>query len=86
MKGFLKFGVLALVLVLVSGCGSSSTKGKVLTCTMSENSEGMDMAMTKHNNSIFRFICTLFVLTDIIAGVTPAFLTPSYLTALPVTE
>ena len=45
MKGFLKYGVLALVLVLVSGCGSTS-KGKVLTCTMSENSEGMDMAMT----------------------------------------
>ena len=45
MKGFLKFGVLALVLVLVSGCGSTS-KGKVLTCTMSEKEESMSMKMT----------------------------------------
>ena len=45
MKGFLKFGVLALVLVLVSGCGNGS-KGKVLTCTRSEKEDSMSMTMT----------------------------------------
>ena len=44
MKNFFKVGVLALVLVLVSGCGSSGSK--VLTCTMSENQSGMKMTNT----------------------------------------
>ena len=44
MKNFLKVSVLALVLVLVSGCGSSN--GKVLTCTMNEEESGMKMANT----------------------------------------
>ena len=44
MKNFFKVGVLALVLVLVSGCGSS--KGKVLTCTNSDEESGMKMSQT----------------------------------------
>ena len=43
MKNFLKVSVLALVLVLVSGCGSS---GKVLTCTQTEEESGMKMVNT----------------------------------------
>lgn len=43
MKNFLKVGVLALVLVLVSGCGA---KGKVLTCTMTNEETGMKSDQT----------------------------------------
>ena len=43
MKNFLKVGVLALVLVLVSGCGA---KEKVLTCTMTNEETGMKSDQT----------------------------------------
>ena len=44
MKKIIKFGVLAAVLVLVSGCGGS--KGKVLKCTLSESEDNMNVNMT----------------------------------------
>ena len=43
MKNFMKVCTLALVLVLVSGCGS---KSNVLTCTMKEEESGMKMTST----------------------------------------
>ena len=43
MKKFFKISALVLAVVLVSGCGS---KGKVLTCTMSEKESGMEISET----------------------------------------
>ena len=44
MKNFFKLGTLALVLVLVAGCGGA--KGKTLTCTKSEDETGMKTSQT----------------------------------------